>query len=249
MSEYRIEKDSLGEVQVPADALYKAQTQRAVDNFPISGIAFPRSFLRALGLVKAACAQANEDLGLMEKEMSAAIQQASDAVADGKHDDQFPVDIFQTGSGTSSNMNANEVIASLATDTLGSDVHPNDHVNMSQSSNDVIPTAMNVGAYLEARDNLLPGLKHLQAALDAKAEEVNEIVTTGRTHLMDAMPVRLSQELGGWSAQVSKGQERVEAALERVRQLAIGGTAVGTGINAHPDFGAGVAAILAERTG
>jgi fumarate hydratase class II len=249
MSDYRIEKDSLGEVQVPADALYKAQTQRAVDNFPISGIVFPRSFLRALGLVKAACAQANEDLGLMEKGMSAAIQQASNAVAEGTHDDQFPVDIFQTGSGTSSNMNANEVIASLATDALGSEVHPNDHVNMSQSSNDVIPTAMNVAAYLEARDNLLPGLKHLQATLDTKAEEVGEIVMTGRTHLMDAMPVRLGQVLGGWSTQVSKGQERVEAALERVRQLAMGGTAVGTGINAHPDFGPGVAAVLAERTG
>lgn len=249
MSNYRIERDSLGEVQVPANALYKAQTQRAVDNFPISGITFPRSFLRALGLVKAACAQANEDLGLMEKDMSAAIQQTSNAVAEGKHDGQFPVDIFQTGSGTSSNMNANEVIASLATEGLGREVHPNDHVNMSQSSNDVIPTAMNVGAYLEARDHLLPGLKHLQNTLDTKATEVDDVVTTGRTHLMDAMPVRMSQELGGWSAQVSKGQARVEAALERVRQLAIGGTAVGTGINAHPEFGARVAAILAERTG
>jgi len=249
MSEYRIEKDSLGEVRVPAEALYKAQTQRAIENFPISGKHFPRSFLRALGLVKAACARANLGLGQMEEEVSQAIQHAARDVADGKHDDQFPIDIFQTGSGTSTNMNANEVIATLATQSLGREVHPNDHVNMGQSSNDVIPAAMNVAAYLEAKDNLLPGLQYLQECIEGKAASVEDVVTTGRTHLMDAMPIRLSQEMGGWATQVRKGRERVEAALERVRELAIGGTAVGTGINALPEFGAKVAAVLADWTG
>ena len=248
MSEYRIEKDSLGEVQVPVNALFAAQTQRAINNFPISGLAFPRSFLKALGLVKAACAQANQDLDLMEADMSAAIQQSAREVSDGQHDDQFPVDIFQTGSGTSTNMNANEVIATLATESLGSDVHPNDHVNMSQSSNDVIPTAINVAAYLEAKDNLLPGLDHLLRSIEAKAATVEDVVTTGRTHLMDAMPVTLAQEMSGWAAQVSNGMSRVKSALEHVALLALGGTAVGTGINAHPEFGGKVAAILAEWT-
>jgi len=249
MSEFRIEKDSLGEVRVPADALYKAQTQRAVENFPISGQPFPRSFLKALGLVKVACAQANLDLGQMEEDLSQAIQQAARDIADGKHDGQFPIDIFQTGSGTSTNMNANEVIATLATRSLGREVHPNDHVNMGQSSNDVIPAAMNVAAYLEAKDNLLPGLQYLQECIEKKAASVEDVVTTGRTHLMDAMPIRLSQELGGWATQIRKGRARVEAALERVRELAIGGTAVGTGINALPEFGGTVAAILADWTG
>ena len=249
MSEFRIEKDSLGEVRVPADALYKAQTQRAVENFPISGQPFPRSFLKALGLVKAACAQANLDLGQMEEDLSQAIRQAARDVADGKHDGQFPIDIFQTGSGTSTNMNANEVIATLATRSLGREVHPNDHVNMGQSSNDVIPAAMNVAAYLEAKDNLLPGLQYLQECIEKKAASVEDVVTTGRTHLMDAMPIRLSQELGGWATQIRKGRARVEAALGRVRELAIGGTAVGTGINAPPEFGGTVAAILADWTG
>jgi fumarate hydratase class II len=249
MSDYRIEKDSLGEVRVPAEALYGAQTQRAVENFPISGIPFSRSFIRALGLVKAACAQANEDLGLLEADMAAAIREAAMAVAEGRYDDQFPIDIFQTGSGTSTNMNANEVIATLASRQLGRKVHPNDHVNMSQSSNDVIPTTINVAAYLEAKDTLLPGLRHLHDTIVAKAAEVGHVVKTGRTHLMDAMPITLGQEMSGWATQVAKGIERIEAALVRVAELAQGGTAVGTGINADPRFGPRVAAILAEWTG
>ncbi len=249
MSDYRIEKDSLGEVRVPAEALYGAQTQRAVENFPISGIPFSRSFIRALGLVKAACAQANQDLGLLEAEMAAAIRAAAMAVAEGHYDDQFPIDIFQTGSGTSTNMNANEVIATLASRQLGRPVHPNDHVNMSQSSNDVIPTTINVAAYLEAKDTLLPGLRHLHDTIVAKAAEVGHVVKTGRTHLMDAMPITLGQEMSGWATQVAKGIERIEAALVRVAELAQGGTAVGTGINADPRFGPRVAAILAEWTG
>ncbi len=249
MTDYRIEKDSMGEIRVPADALYSAQTQRAVENFPISGITFSRSFIRALGLVKAACAQANLGMGLMPEDMSKAIQQAARAVADGKYDGQFPIDIFQTGSGTSTNMNANEVIATLATQTLGRKVHPNDHVNMSQSSNDVIPTAINVAAYLEATDTLIPGLQHLRTAIVARIGEVGDVVKTGRTHLMDAMPITLAQEMSGWAMQLRKGIERIEAALVRVGQLAQGGTAVGTGINADARFGPLVASILAEWTG
>ncbi len=249
MSDFRIEKDSMGEVRVPADALYGAQTQRAVDNFPISGVPFSRSFLRALGLVKAACAQANLDLGLMPADMAQAIIQAARDVSDGKWDAQFPIDIFQTGSGTSTNMNANEVIAALATKALGRKIHANDHVNMSQSSNDVIPTTINVAAYLEAKDTLIPGLQHLHDTIVAKADAVGNVVKTGRTHLMDAMPVTLGQEMSGWAEQVRKGIERIEAALVRVGQLAQGGTAVGTGINADPRFGPQVAAILAEWTG
>ena len=249
MTDYRIEKDSMGEVRVPADALYGAQTQRAVENFPISGITFSRSFIRALGLVKAACAQANLGMGLMPADMSKAIQQTARAVADGKYDDQFPIDIFQTGSGTSTNMNANEVIATLATQVLGRKVHPNDHVNMSQSSNDVIPTAINVAAYLEAKDTLIPGLQHLHTAICARIGDVGDVVKTGRTHLMDAMPITLAQEMSGWAVQVHKGIERIESALARVGQLAQGGTAVGTGINADARFGPLVASILAEWTG
>ena len=246
---YRIERDSLGEVHVPADALYAAQTQRAVENFPISDLRFPRPFIRALGLIKGAAAAANEKLGLMDKAMSAAIQSASTEVAAGEHDAQFPLDIFQTGSGTSTNMNANEVIANLATGKLGQKVHPNDHVNMSQSSNDVIPTALHVSAYLAVVEDLIPALAHLADTLDRKAAEVDHVVTTGRTHLMDAMPIRLSQELGGWSSQVRHGIDRLRDSLPRLAALALGGTAVGTGINAHPDFGAAIAAELAARTG
>ncbi len=248
MSEYRVERDSMGEVHVPADALYAAQTQRAVDNFPISGLTFGRSFLRALGLVKAAAAQVNLDLGLMDEEMSAAIQQAANEVAEGKWDAEFPIDIFQTGSGTSSNMNANEVISNRATQLKGSKVHPNDHVNMGQSSNDVIPTAIHVAAYLETVNNLLPGLRHLHDTLTSKAAECDYVVKTGRTHLMDAMPVRLSQEIGGWAAQIELSLERIESSLPRVGELAQGGTAVGTGINAHPEFGERLAAVLTART-
>ena len=249
MTDYRIEKDSLGKVQVPADALYGAQTQRAIDNFPISGIPFSRTFIRALGLTKLAAARANADLGLLPADMAAAIQEAAREVANGRWDAHFPIDIFQTGSGTSTNMNANEVIARLATQKLGRPVHPNDHVNMSQSSNDVIPTAMHVAAWLEADETLLPGLRHLQAVIEEKQAQVDDVVKTGRTHLMDAMPVRLSQELSAWATQVRKGVMRVEQALADVSELAIGGTAVGTGVNAHPEFGGRVAAILSELTG
>ncbi len=249
MSDFRIESDSLGDVQVPKDALYGAQTQRAIDNFPISGIPFSRTFIRALGLVKLAAARTNADLGLLPEEMAQAIQEAAQEVAEGRRDDQFPIDIFQTGSGTSTNMNANEVIAHLASQKLGRKVHPNDHVNMGQSSNDVIPTAMHVAAWMEADETLLPGLRHLQAIIESKQREVGDVVKTGRTHLMDAMPVRMSQEMGAWATQVRKGVIRIERALEDVSKLAIGGTAVGTGINTHPEFGDRVAAILAELTG
>lgn len=247
--EFRIERDSLGEVKVPADALYTAQTQRAVENFPISGIPFPRSFIRALGMIKGAAAAVNQDLGLMDADMSAAIQQAAKSVETGNHDKQFPIDIFQTGSGTSSNMNANEVIATLATDILGDKVHPNDHINMGQSSNDVIPTAIHLSAYLVVHEEVVPGLAHLHETLVTKVAEVDHVVTTGRTHLMDAMPVRLGQILGGWASQIQHGMERIEAALPRMAELAQGGTAVGTGINAHSEFGQRIAAKLAEVSG
>ncbi len=247
--DYRIERDSLGEVRVPADALYAAQTQRAVDNFPISDLRFPRAAIRALGLIKGAAAAVNLKLGLMDADMAAAIQSASDEVARGEYDDQFPLDIFQTGSGTSTNMNANEVIANLASTKLGRKVHPNDHVNMGQSSNDVIPTAIHVSAYLLTAEELLPSLHYVKETLDRKAAEVDDVVTTGRTHLMDAMPVRLSQVLGGWSSQIGHGIERLEAALPRLAMLAQGGTAVGTGINAHPDFGRMIAEELSSMTG
>jgi fumarate hydratase class II len=248
MTEYRIERDSMGEVRVPADALYAAQTQRAVDNFPISGVRFGRAFIRAVGVIKSAAAQVNEDLGLMEADLSQAIQAASAEVAEGKWDTHFPIDIFQTGSGTSTNMNANEVIANRATAILGRKVHPNDHVNMGQSSNDVIPTAIHVAAYLETVDNLIPALEHLHQSLLDKAAKYDHVVKTGRTHLMDAMPVRVSQEVGGWAAQVELSLERVKASLPRVGELAQGGTAVGTGINAHPEFASRLATVLTERT-
>ena len=246
---YRIERDSMGEVKVPVDALYGAQTQRAVDNFPISDLRFPRTFIRALGLIKGAAAAANQDLGLMKPEMAAAIQKAAQEVADGQYDADFVLDIFQTGSGTSTNMNANEVLASLATRYLGGKVHQNDHVNMSQSSNDVIPTAIHLSAYLAIHDDLLPALHHLHKTLVDKAAAVDHVVTTGRTHLMDAMPVRMSQILGGWASQIKHGIDRIESSLPRLAELAQGGTAVGTGINAHPEFGRRIAARLAEMTG
>jgi fumarate hydratase, class II len=247
--DYRIEKDSMGELRVPADALWGAQTQRAVENFPISGRTMPTEFVRAVGLVKWAAAGANQDLGLLEDALADAIRQAATEVAEGGHYEQFPVDVFQTGSGTSTNMNANEVIATLATRLAGRDVHPNDHVNMGQSSNDVIPTAIHVSAAVQLEETLLPALEHLAATIEAKAAECHEIVKTGRTHLMDAMPVRMSQELGGWATQVRAGMARVQATLPRLTRLAQGGTAVGTGINAHPEFGARFAEQLAGRTG
>ena len=248
-SAFRIERDSMEEIKVPEDALYKAQTQRAVDNFPISGLRVPRTFIRALGLTKASAASVNRDLGLMDAGMSDAIREAAEEVADGSHDIHFPVDIFQTGSGTSTNMNANEVIATLASAKLGSPVHPNDHVNMGQSSNDVIPTAIHVSAYMETAGTTLPGLEELRSALVEKAESVDDVVKTGRTHLMDALPIRLSQELQGWAVQIAQGQQRLRAALSRVSPLALGGTAIGTGVNAHPEFGPRVAKHLSRRTG
>ncbi len=229
---YRIEKDSMGELQVPQEALYGAQTQRAVDNFPISGLTMPREFIKALGLLKASCALANSELGLLDQNIANAIVGAAEKVSSGELDSHFPVDVFQTGSGTSSNMNTNEVISHIA----GEGVHPNDHVNMGQSSNDIIPTAIHVSACLAINEELLPSLHHLSACLRTKAAEVDKYVKTGRTHLMDAMPVTLGQELNAWATQIENGQQRITNALQFLYQLAQGGTAVGTGINAHPDF-------------
>ena len=248
MSGFRTEHDSMGELQVPADALYGAQTQRAIDNFPISGLHLPRPFIRALGLIKAAAAEVNLSMGHLKKNQAAAIRKASLAVADGQYDAQFPIDIFQTGSGTSTNMNANEVIAHLAVQG-GAKVHPNDHVNYGQSSNDVIPTAIHVSATLTTSEQLLPALKHLKKAIDKRARELRNTPKTGRTHLMDAMPITVGQELSGWSAQVASAIERIEDALKRMRRLPQGGTAVGTGINADPKFGPAVALQLKKLTG
>ena len=241
MSDFRIETDSLGEVRVPADALYGAQTQRAVDNFPISGIRFSRAFIRAVGIVKYAAAESNRELGLLPDEKHNVITQAAQRVIDGAFDDQFVLDIYQTGSGTSTNMNANEVIANYATQLLGGDlgsrlVHPNDDVNMSQSSNDVIPTAMHVSARIVCEEELLPALSALQASLSAKAAEFDDVLKSGRTHLMDATPVRLGQEFSGYAAQVSAMRRRIGQAASEIEELALGGTAVGTGINRHPEF-------------
>jgi fumarate hydratase class II len=246
---YRIEKDSMGELKVPADALWGAQTQRAVDNFPISGLAMPPQFVAALGLVKWAAAGANSELGLLPSDIAVAIQKAALSVAEGDHDQHFPVDVFQTGSGTSSNMNANEVISNLATEKLGSEVHPNDHVNMSQSSNDVIPTCVHVSAAIAIQNKLIPALAHLSKTLESKAEETRDVVKTGRTHLMDAMPVTIGQELDCWRAQIDHGADRLRDTMKRLLALAQGGTAVGTGINAHPKFGEKVAVLLGEKTG
>jgi fumarate hydratase, class II len=248
-SSFRIERDSMGELQVPAQALWGAQTQRAVENFPISGLTMPRAFIGALGLVKQAGARANTRLQLLDGATAAAIDAAAAEVAAGRHDAQFPIDVFQTGSGTSTNMNANEVIATLATRRLGRAVHPNDHVNMGQSSNDVIPTTIHVSAALAVRRELVPALEHLREVLRAKEGEVGAVVKTGRTHLMDAMPVTLGQELSGWRAQIESGLGRLAAVQPRLLALAQGGTAVGTGINAHPQFGARFCEALADLTG
>ena len=248
MSKFRIEHDSMGELQVPADALYGAQTQRAIDNFPISGLHLPREFIRALGLIKASAADVNLSLGYLKKGQAAAIRKASLAVADGQYDAQFPIDIFQTGSGTSTNMNVNEVIAHLAV-AAGGKVHPNDHVNYGQSSNDVIPTAIHVSASLTTSEQLLPALKHLKKAIDKRARELRNTPKTGRTHLMDAMPITFGQELYGWSAQIASAIERIEDSLKRMRRLPQGGTAVGTGINADPKFGPAIAVHLKKLTG
>ena len=248
-SEFRIESDSMGELSIPADALWGPQTQRAVQYFPISGQTMPRLFIRALGLVKEAAAIANLELGLLDEARAAAIINGARAVAAGRVDEHFPVDVFQTGSGTSSNMNANEVIARLASADHDFDIHPNDHVNMGQSSNDVIPTVIQLSAALAANEKLIPSLLHLAETLDIKAEELTGVVKTGRTHLMDAMPVTFSQELGCWSKQVRSSIKRIRSALKRLRQLPLGGSAVGTGINAHPEFGPRVAAVLQRLTG
>ncbi|HEY5774978.1 MAG TPA: class II fumarate hydratase [Xanthomonadales bacterium] len=248
MNETRTERDTMGELQVPADALWGAQTQRAVNNFPVSGIPMPAALIRALGLIKSAAAGVNRDLGLLDADLAEAIVAAAGKVSAGEVDAHFPIDVFQTGSATSSNMNANEVIAHLAAQQ-GVKLHPNDHVNMGQSSNDVIPTAIQVSACLETSEALLPALRHLQQVLDKKATELKNVVKTGRTHLMDAMPVTFGQELGCWSQQIQSNIERIGSALERLKQLPQGGSAVGTGINTHPEFGPRMAAALAASTG
>jgi len=252
--ETRIEKDSLGEMEVPAGVYYGASTARAIRNFPISGLRFPRAFLRALGLIKQAAAEVNMELGLLDQRLGAAIVQAAAEVADGRWDDQFPVDIYQTGSGTSTNTNANEVIANRATELLGGQrgsklVHPNDHVNLCQSSNDVIPTAIHLSALVEIRTRLIPAMETLHRALQAKAKEFWGIVKTGRTHLMDATPIRLGQEFEGYAGQVERGIKRLRWALDDLAEVPLGGTAVGTGTNAHPEYARRACARLSQLVG
>jgi fumarate hydratase class II len=249
LAKTRVERDSLGELHVPEDALYGAQTQRAIDNFHISDLRMPLDFIRALGLVKSCAAAVNADLGLLDREISRAVCSAADEIAAGAHYEQFPLDVFQTGSGTSTNMNANEVIARLASQRSGIAVHPNDHVNHGQSSNDVIPTVIHVCSCRAITDRLLPVLDGLQLTLGRRADELSGIVKTGRTHLMDAMPIRFDQELGAWRTQMIKGVQRIRSGLDRLAQLALGGTAVGTGVNSHPQFGPRVTALLARKTG
>ncbi len=246
MNETRTEADSLGKVEVPAAALYGAQTQRAIDNFRISGIAMPAGFIAALGLIKSAAARASAELGMLEPAMAASISEAALSVSRGQHAEQFPVDVFQTGSGTSTNMNANEVIAALASAQLGETVHPNDHVNCSQSSNDVIPTAIHVSAELALHNNLLPALDRLAAAIATREEELSGCIKTGRTHLMDALPISLAQEISGWRAQLEQAGQRIDATRVQLRQLAQGATAVGTGVNANPQFAHRFCAYLSE---
>ncbi|MEW2299848.1 class II fumarate hydratase [Streptomyces sp. NPDC006655] len=249
MSDYRIEHDSMGEVRVPADAKWRAQTQRAVENFPISGRRIERAHIEALARVKGAAAKVNARLGVLDEDVAEAIQEAAAEVARGDWDDQFPVDVFQTGSGTSSNMNTNEVIATLASERLGRDVHPNDHVNASQSSNDVFPSSIHIAATAAVTRDLIPALEHLADSLGRKSEEFAEVVKSGRTHLMDATPVTLGQEFGGYAAQVRYGVERLRASLPRLAELPLGGTAVGTGINTPPGFSAAVIEEVARVTG
>ncbi|MEV7200953.1 class II fumarate hydratase [Streptomyces griseoluteus] len=247
--EYRTEHDSMGEVRVPAHAKWRAQTQRAVENFPVSGQRLERAHIEALARIKGAAAKVNADLGVLDRDVADAIQEAAAEVADGTWDEHFPVDVFQTGSGTSSNMNANEVIATLAGERLGRDVHPNDQVNASQSSNDVFPSSIHVAATAAVVHDLIPALEHLAAALARKAEEFADVVKAGRTHLMDATPVTLGQEFGGYAAQVAYGVERLRASLPRLAELPLGGTAVGTGINTPPGFSAAVIEEVARATG
>ncbi|MEU9476176.1 class II fumarate hydratase [Streptomyces sp. NPDC048191] len=249
MSDYRIEHDSMGEVRVPATAKWRAQTQRAVENFPISGQRLERAHIEALARIKGAAAKVNAELGVLDKETAEAIQQAAAEVAEGKWDEHFPVDVFQTGSGTSSNMNTNEVIATLASERLGRDVHPNDHVNASQSSNDVFPSSLHIAATAAVTHDLVPALEHLAASLTRKSGEFADVVKSGRTHLMDATPVTLGQEFGGYAAQIRYGVERLHTSLPRLAELPLGGTAVGTGINTPPGFSAAVIQEVARATG
>ncbi|MEZ8483953.1 class II fumarate hydratase [Vibrio splendidus] len=246
--EFRIEKDSMGEVKVPADALYQAQTQRAADNFAFSSHKMPTSFIQALALIKQAAADTNAQLGLLEGDIANAIAEASQEIIEGKHLEQFPIDVYQTGSGTSSNMNANEVISTLASRSLQGDVNPNDHVNMGQSSNDIVPTAIQVSVALMTENKLLPALTHLSAALTVKQHELAEVVKTGRTHLMDAMPITFAQELGGWKYQIEHAKQAIKNSLPAIKALAQGGTAVGTGINADPRFADKFASNLSQST-
>ncbi|MFH8880496.1 class II fumarate hydratase [Streptomyces californicus] len=246
---FRIEHDSMGEVRVPADAKWRAQTQRAVENFPVSGQRLERAHIEALARIKGAAARVNAELKVLDPDIAAAIEEAAEEVASGRWDDHFPVDVFQTGSGTSSNMNANEVIATLATERLGRPVHPNDHVNASQSSNDVFPSSIHIAATAAVTADLIPALDRLADSLGRKSAEFAEVVKSGRTHLMDATPVTLGQEFGGYAAQVGQGVERLRASLPRLAELPLGGTAVGTGINTPPGFSAAVIARVAEVTG
>ncbi len=247
--DFRVEHDSMGEVRVPAWAKWRAQTQRAIENFPVSGQRIERAHIEALARIKWAAAMVNADLGVVEREVADAIRGAADEVARGDWDDHFPIDVFQTGSGTSSNMNTNEVIATLASERLGRPVHPNDHVNASQSSNDVFPSSIHIAATSAVVNDLIPALRHLLGALEAKAQEYAEVVKSGRTHLMDATPVTLGQEFAGYAAQVRLGIERLEASLPRLAELPLGGTAVGTGINTPPGFSARVIEEVASATG
>ncbi|MQY35055.1 Fumarate hydratase class II [Streptomyces sp. RB17] len=249
MSDYRIEHDSMGEVRVPATAKWRAQTQRAVENFPVSGRRLERAHIEALARIKGAAAKVNAQLGVLDKEIAEAIQEAAAEVAEGRWDEHFPIDVFQTGSGTSSNMNTNEVVATLASERLGRDVHPNDHVNASQSSNDVFPSSIHIAATAAVTHDLIPALDHLATALARKSEEFADVVKSGRTHLMDATPVTLGQEFGGYAAQVRYGVERLRASLPRLAELPLGGTAVGTGINTPPGFSAAVIQEVARVTG
>lgn len=252
---HRVERDSMGEVQVPRDALFGAQTRRALDNFPISDIRFPRRFIQALGAIKLEAAAVNNELGLLEADIKDAIVQAAEEVVSGQLDNQFVLDVFQTGSGTSTNMNANEVISNRAIQILGGElgskapVHPNDHVNKGQSSNDVIPTAIHLAALISIKEDLIPGLEALQDALSEKAQEFDDVVKTGRTHLQDATPIRLGQEFQGFAGQIERGIQRVKKAQEDLAEVALGGTAVGTGVNTHPEFASRVCEKLSERFG
>ncbi|MFF8956637.1 class II fumarate hydratase [Streptomyces sp. NPDC014894] len=247
--DHRIEHDSMGEVRVPAHAKWRAQTQRAVENFPVSGQRLERSHIEALARIKGAAARVNAELGVVDKDIADAVADAAEEVAEGRWDDHFPVDVFQTGSGTSSNMNTNEVLATLATERLGRPVHPNDHVNASQSSNDVFPSSIHIAATAAVTADLIPALEHLAEALERKATEFAEVVKSGRTHLMDATPVTLGQEFGGYAAQIRYGVERLRSSLPRLAELPLGGTAVGTGINTPPGFSAAVIAEVARTTG